>query len=1032
MHVNPVFVHTNPIFYSFLNILPIKTFQIHEVSSFNNTTQEDKDPMQLADRLCALISTNIKDNKDLKQITVVAKEKIHFEGKSGSHSVEPGATPAHASTNSAIRKVSPDATSGEGENTDNRLQSTPAVGGVELGLEGTVAASVLGVVSPEDGAIKSLSLVSTVKSANIDAAIQQGTHSRPLMDLPEVPSTRLKREFHIEGLDGVEITSLDVTAHGCYLLAGCGNGMVLLFDLTQNLSEPALVGHIMAKGLHTNLLMNVRITEDCRFCFAGVAKGSSELLAIDLGRLPVWGQQSVSGFRPVRRAVGFVNDRVTCHSRSDPKLRGFGAAVRVRGNYARDTYRLASGIGIKNVHVWQFTPGPTPAESEWVCMYDVASNGNTIESIGFRNGGHELYSKSVGVSLRVWDLSGFDTTPDGKPAFEDIANSADVRSLLDGFAFGGVYEFAMVRLAAPKTANRDVLEVPERRQASPSETGDRRRRLMRQINNVIGTDDARHAMILCADGGVLYYNRPEESGSRGELLELPKLERDPDTLIQSGARDWALHRVGASGEVVLLRATQTMPVRIIISPLVTIAPEACSSSRTADMPATASTLSELEQMQGAYFRNARWTEWGYYCTADAADLAGVEEEPEQHKPSRGPRVQEEDTSIAPVKKPSAKQGQGRPPLPPTSVASNKRPRPKPDRPALAISASTSSPSAAGSPRDASSSHRGVVPERGRGRPPSNSMSHPTPPRSHFAALNLPVNINPMMHASQGQCLNYHLQNMGPRRVLAPGDGEAVPFVFEDEPQQTLAPLVLAPAKRIRRVIEAPFNSGIYLSEAQTQQQSHSQREGRSVATIVMERFKSLCTHFIDTGRRIPQSIAVGTGGAGRADGICTLRKMGEHIAEQTRVRSQFMAEVTRTVARHLMVLNHHEHQQLLAEEAAARLEAVVCDENGNTLTTPTRSMPVAVTLPLSDAAQEVESVVGKYQCVLLEVLQRQEVEVVSARSADMMTSDTVSTNPANLQQLTNAAMSRHTDIWGSARAFVQTVQLLVHAALQCS
>ena len=93
--------------------------------------------------------------------------------------------------------------------------------------------------------------------------------------------------------------------------------MVLLFDLTQNLAEPALVGHIQAKGLHTNLLMNVMITEDCRFCFAGVTKGSSELLAIDLGLLPVWGDKE---FRAVKRPEHFVGDRVQCHSRSDPKL----------------------------------------------------------------------------------------------------------------------------------------------------------------------------------------------------------------------------------------------------------------------------------------------------------------------------------------------------------------------------------------------------------------------------------------------------------------------------------------------------------------------------------------------------------------------------------------------------------------------------------------------------------------------------------------------------------------------------------------
>ena len=208
----------------------------------------------------------------------------------------------------------------------------------------------------------------------------------------------------MQGLDGVEITSLDITSHGCYVLAGCGNGMVLLFDLTQKLREPTCVGQILAKGLHTNLLMTVKITEDCRYCFAGVTKGSSELLAIDLSRLPVWNE--TTGFGLCQRKYGFVNNLVTCYTRSDPKLRGFGDAVRVCGDTrSTPTYRLASGLGIKNVHVWQFTPASREGEQPtWVCMYDVATNGNTIESIAFKMGGEALLSKSSGANLRVWDL----------------------------------------------------------------------------------------------------------------------------------------------------------------------------------------------------------------------------------------------------------------------------------------------------------------------------------------------------------------------------------------------------------------------------------------------------------------------------------------------------------------------------------------------------------------------------------------------------------------------------------------------------
>ena len=90
---------------------------------------------------------------------------------------------------------------------------------------------------------------------------------------------------------------------------------------------------------------------------------------------------------------------------------------------------------------------------------------------------------------------------------------------------------------------------------------------MRQIGEVIGTEDGRHVLVLCTDGGVLYFHcRPVEcpvsggDGSpsdvvvpfEGELLESASLLRDVDMDCA-----WALKSVGSSGEVVLLRAVST-------------------------------------------------------------------------------------------------------------------------------------------------------------------------------------------------------------------------------------------------------------------------------------------------------------------------------------------------------------------------------------------------------------------------------------------------------------------------------------------
>jgi hypothetical protein len=53
-----------------------------------------------------------------------------------------------------------------------------------------------------------------------------------LHNFPDISPTALSRNFVVE-LPNIEITSLDITANGCFILAGCSNGMVVLFDMTS-------------------------------------------------------------------------------------------------------------------------------------------------------------------------------------------------------------------------------------------------------------------------------------------------------------------------------------------------------------------------------------------------------------------------------------------------------------------------------------------------------------------------------------------------------------------------------------------------------------------------------------------------------------------------------------------------------------------------------------------------------------------------------------------------------------------------------
>ncbi len=411
----------------------------------------------------------------------------------------------------------------------------------------------------------------------------------PLLSLPEIPPGALQREFFVDDAR-LEVTSMDIPPHGAFFVAGCSNGMVLLFDLTESYPQRngILLAQIRAKGMHTNLRLTVKISDDSRMCFAGVMKGSSEMIAIDLSTYLVdWSkmaalhaatankskkqQQAAFAAAAAEIPLEYLNHYIfETFTFSDAKLRGFGAAASLPYDFPLDEetplseeqgekkseltvssiakpprkYLLACGMGIKNVHIWQLSivdvappasavttsftasPGGTVAKAkrdEWTCIYDVASNGMTITHLGFRNDGKELLTKSSNANIRVWDLTKYAEEPTTKPSYEDIPNSHDVKCLMERtlFTYGGTYEFAMVKVDknTPKEANRNAFELPERPFQEEDEAalaaGLRRRRTMREVQDIIGTQDGAHVLILCTDGGVMYYRR--QNGTQSEF-----------------------------------------------------------------------------------------------------------------------------------------------------------------------------------------------------------------------------------------------------------------------------------------------------------------------------------------------------------------------------------------------------------------------------------------------------------------------------------------------------------------------------------
>jgi hypothetical protein len=271
-------------------------------------------------------------------------------------------------------------------------------------------------------------------------------------------------------------TSLKIVPNGRIMVAGFTDGTLRLFVLTgrpsafsgDDIAERkkhavvcskafqkfgAVACQIHARGVHTSLLMHVDCSEDGLFCFGGVARGSVELVAVDLSRVQYSRQQQD------------LLDSITVHRHADAKLKGFGACTRLAGPTQK--YLLLTGKGIKNIHIWSFEPTAVTEENRWQCLYDTQTNGNTISILHFRKDPHGLLqavSKSDNQKLRVWDLSFEQHQGDAshkiygrksviaplarkapllerpkRPPYVDVASTESALGIAGALSFGGGY-----------------------------------------------------------------------------------------------------------------------------------------------------------------------------------------------------------------------------------------------------------------------------------------------------------------------------------------------------------------------------------------------------------------------------------------------------------------------------------------------------------------------------------------------------------------------------------------------------------------
>jgi hypothetical protein len=270
---------------------------------------------------------------------------------------------------------------------------------------------------------------------------------------------------------------------------GGRSGNTLVINSHANQRYGAVACQIHSRGVHTNLLMDVAISEDGLYAFGGVLRGSVELVAVYLGDVEEYIDRELENPNPPTASVSnsavSVLDLIQVDRHADAKLRGFGACTRLwngwdRSKIDRPEYLLLSGKGIKvrkliyethlsffsmllplltftpyalhtfqNIHIWSFKPSRLEKgeESVWTCLYDTQTNGTSINQLYFRHNAHghlQGISKSDDQKLRVWDLSyeqkRIASESDGsdrpkRPDYVDVASTEGTVGVCGPYAF---------------------------------------------------------------------------------------------------------------------------------------------------------------------------------------------------------------------------------------------------------------------------------------------------------------------------------------------------------------------------------------------------------------------------------------------------------------------------------------------------------------------------------------------------------------------------------------------------------------------
>jgi WD40 repeat protein len=319
-----------------------------------------------------------------------------------------------------------------------------------------------------------------------------------------------------------------------------------------------VAAQLLAKGVHSSLVMDVDVSPDAQWFFTGAARGSVELVAVHVGEL-----EAALG-RDDQPLPPNMMDLVTVYRHSDAKLRGFSACTRVQTSSSTQ-YLLLTGRGIKNCHVWRFVPPEGhDAKPLFHPLMEVPTNGSTIKFLQFRRQPHlQIVSKSDYMKVQLWDLK----APEAalatcskrsqacyfpRPSYKDVPHTESALGVAGAFCLcGGSERFfntvSVVNLHEPQNPATE-LELP-----NASTTGTRSRRGQLQSVESVATlsSDAGHALLELSDKELVQYCQ----GANWPTLR--RLEGFGGKGMNTTAvrRKLELGRIGASGVAVAVEAT---------------------------------------------------------------------------------------------------------------------------------------------------------------------------------------------------------------------------------------------------------------------------------------------------------------------------------------------------------------------------------------------------------------------------------------------------------------------------------------------